>query len=150
MPGPMPVPTSLKILAGNPGKQKLNLDEPKPEQVAPKCPAHLDAVAKKEWKRLVPILARMRVLTEADGIQLALLCQTYSRLIAAQEELSKSSLLVTTGPGYVQQSPLIGIISNCTTQLVTLCREFGLSPASRVRLVADSEADSSSGPTLIR
>jgi P27 family predicted phage terminase small subunit len=92
----------------------------------------------------------MRVLTEADYITLGTLCQTYSRLIAAQEALSKSSLLVKTGSGYIQQSPLIGIISTSTQQLVTLCREFGLSPAARVRIAAEQEQSTSSGPTLIR
>jgi P27 family predicted phage terminase small subunit len=149
MPGPAPKPTALKLIEGNPGKRKLNTNEPKPANVPPKCPGHLDDVAKKEWKRLAPVLSRMRVLTEADGIVLSTLCQTYSRLIAAQEALSKSSLLVKTGSGYVQQSPLIGIISNCTAQLVTLCREFGLSPASRTRIAADQE-QARSGPTLIR
>jgi P27 family predicted phage terminase small subunit len=150
MPGPAPKPTALKLLEGNPGKRKLNTNEPKPKLVAPKCPGHLDEVAKKEWKRLVPVLLHMRVLSEADQIQLALLCQTYSRMIEAQEALSKSSLLIKTGSGYVQQSPLIGIISTCTQQLVTLCREFGLSPAARTKITADQQQATSTRPTLIR
>ena len=47
----------------------------------------------KEWRRLVPVLKRMRVLTEADGIALRNVCQTYSTLIQAQEKLTKQGIL---------------------------------------------------------
>lgn len=45
--GRKPKPTALKILEGNPGKRKLNAKEPTPLKKAPKCPAWLDAEAKK-------------------------------------------------------------------------------------------------------
>ena len=32
MPGPKPIPTQLKLLRGNPGKQKLTVDVMQPEQ----------------------------------------------------------------------------------------------------------------------
>jgi len=50
--GPKPKPTAIKILEGNPGKRPLNLNEPKPLQIAPECPDWLLAEAKKEWNRL--------------------------------------------------------------------------------------------------
>ena len=100
----------------------------------PKCPAHLDDEARREWRRLVPILERMRVLTEADGIALANLCQQYATLIKAQRLLQKSGLLFKTKSGYIQQSPLVGIISAAVDQVNKLCREFGLTPAARTRI----------------
>ena len=51
-PGPPPTPTNLKLLRGNPGKRKLNANEPDPEPAIPPCPSHLDKVAKKEWRRI--------------------------------------------------------------------------------------------------
>ena len=51
-PGPPPTPTNLKLLRGNPGKRKLNTNEPDPEPAIPPCPSHLDKVAKKEWRRV--------------------------------------------------------------------------------------------------
>lgn len=132
--GPIPKPTALKIVEGNPGKRPLNTREPKPRAVAPRCPSHLDAVAQKEWKRLVPVLLRMGVLTEADQIALANLCQTYSTMIAAQEQLSKSGILYKTQSGYIQQSPLLSIVNTCVDTINKLSREFGLTPSSRSRL----------------
>jgi P27 family predicted phage terminase small subunit len=136
MRGPSPAPSALKLLRGNPGRRPVNDREPKPNaERDPHCPDHLDETAKVEWSRLLPILRDMRVLTEADYIALALLCSTYSTLIKAQESLNKAGLLFKTPSGYVQQSPLIGIISNCTAQVNTLCREFGLTPSARTRIM---------------
>ena len=122
------------VLEGNPGKRALNPYEPQPAARPPRCPGYLDESAKREWRRLVPILSRMRVLTEADGIALASLCQQYALLQQAQIKLQKTGLLMKTKSGYIQQSPLVGIISAVVDQVNKLCREFGLTPAARTRI----------------
>jgi P27 family predicted phage terminase small subunit len=134
----------LRELEGNPGKRPLNPSEPQPERKRPKCPAHLDAEARREWRRLAPILERMRVLTEADEIALGNLCTQYATLIKAQRLLDKSGLLFKTRSGYVQQSPLVAIVASCVDQVNKLCREFGLTPASRTRIQAAPEDPRSS------
>lgn len=48
--GRKPKPTAVKVLEGNPGKRSLNTNEPKPQKKTPRCPAWLEAEAKKEWK----------------------------------------------------------------------------------------------------
>lgn len=142
--GPQPEPTALKLLKGNPGKRAVNTSEPKPAAKLPKCPDHLDEVARKEWKRLAPILSRMRVLTEADYITLAALCQTYSQWKAAQEQLNRAGVagMLYKGPtGYIQVSPMLTIARAAVDQLTKLCREFGLTPSSRSGIqVADGRA----------
>ena len=137
--GPAPKPTSLVVLEGNRGKRALNSREPKPRQTRPKVPDFLDEAARAEWKRLVGILARMRVLTEADGIALANLCQAYSTMVKAQEQLTHSGLLFKTKSGYVQQSPLLGIVNSQMEIIHRLCREFGLTPSARSRMLAAEE-----------
>jgi P27 family predicted phage terminase small subunit len=134
--GPAPEPTALKLHRGNPGKRPLNQWEPQPLPVAPTCPAHLDAEAKKEWRRLVKILMRMRVLTEADGMALASLCQARSTMVKAKQKLSETGILLKTPIGCVQQNPLISIVNSCTETVTRLSREFGLTPASRTRIHA--------------
>lgn len=132
--GPAPKPTAIKKLEGNPGKRKLNDNEPVPPSGRPICPDHLDDVARKEWSRLEIILTGMRVLTEADYIALGNLCQAYSIIQKAQRQLNKDGLLIVSKTGYAQQSPLLGIITAQTTIVNTLLREFGLTPSSRTRL----------------
>jgi P27 family predicted phage terminase small subunit len=137
--GPAPKPTAIKKAEGNPGKRKLNTQEPQPVPGAPECPDHLDAVAKKEWSRLSEILLAMKVLTEADYIALGNLCQAYSTLIDAQKHLNKGGILFKTPNGYVQQNPLLGIIRAQMNIVNGLVREFGLTPSSRTRIAVEEQ-----------
>jgi P27 family predicted phage terminase small subunit len=108
-------------------------------------PRHLDREARREWKRLVPILLSMRVLTISDGLELGNLCQAYSVLVQAHKAMEQagkgggSGLLMKTPSGYVQQSPLIGIINGQVDIINRISREFGLTPASRTRLSAPAD-----------
>ena len=145
--GPNPKPRALQVLEGNPGKRPLNPLEPQPPLRRPKCPDYLDEAAKKEWKRLVPVLEAMRVLTEADGIALGNLCMQYALLQEAQTKLRKTGLLMKTRSGFIQQSPLVAVVSSTVDQVNKLCREFGLTPAARTRIQV-APGDSASGDPL--
>lgn len=139
--GPPPKPTALKILAGNPGKRPLNPREPQPSAQAPRCPAWLPKEAKREWRRIVPELEAMRVLTRVDGDALTAYCQTYARWRAAEE------FLVQHGEVYplrdesgkvrcMQQFPQVSIARNLLLLLRAYQQEFGLTPAARTRVQA--------------
>jgi len=134
--GPVPKPTVVEIMEGRPGHRAINSREPQPRVTVPRCPEHLDDLAKKEWKRLAPVLLRMRVITEADGMSLANLCQTWSTLVKAQAKLNEMGILYKTPSGYIMQSPLLPIVNQCMDQITKLSREFGLTPASRSRIQA--------------
>lgn len=135
MRGPIGKPTAIEIAEGRPGKRAINHREPQPVAITPKMPKYLDARAKAEWRRLCPILKRMRVLTEADGIALGNLCMVVSRLEQAEAKLAQSGLLYKSPTSnYVMQSPLLNIVNTCIDQLNRLLAHFGLSPASRARL----------------
>ncbi|WP_187143427.1 phage terminase small subunit P27 family [Terriglobus albidus] len=131
----------MKIFEGNRSHRPLPDREPIPLAGAPEMPKHLTAAARREWRRLVPLLLSMRVLSESDGVALGILCQAYATLIEAQTLMVKtaakgshSGLLMKTGSGYVQQSPLLSII-NAQAEIVSRqLREFGLTPASRTRI----------------
>jgi P27 family predicted phage terminase small subunit len=108
----------------------------------PEMPGHLDREARREWKRQVPILLSMRILTTADGMALGNLCQAYSLLVQAHKAMRQatkgggSGLLMKTPSGYIQQSPLIGIINGQVEIINRISRDFGLTPSSRIRLEA--------------
>ena len=75
-------PTVLKLLAGNPGKRKVNRKEPKIAAGKIPIPAHLGAVARAEWRRLEKLLPRGLV-TPADRGTFAQYCQTWARVVEA-------------------------------------------------------------------
>lgn len=86
--GRPPKPTAVKELEGNPGKRPLNKNEPKPKQIAPKCPSWLEPDAKKEWRRLSKELETMGLLTQVDMAAFAGYCQAYARWKEAEEFIS--------------------------------------------------------------
>lgn len=147
--GPAPKPTAIKILEGNPGKQKLNKDEPKPELLSkvPNPPARLLPEAKKEWKRLAPAMVALGLLTEVDLSAFAELCQNYAYYLAADKEITAQGangpLVMQTAPsGYVQKHPLLGLRKQYYDTWRKALADFGLTPASRSRLaVATGDAD---------
>jgi P27 family predicted phage terminase small subunit len=126
-------PTALKILAGNPGKRPLPIGEPQPEREAPPCPRDLPKEARRQWKRLAPILGRMRVLTEADGLALEHLVRDLAQEREVTAELLRTKLLISQ-KGYVQINPLFHLQSELWKRISDGLREFGLTPAARTRI----------------
>jgi P27 family predicted phage terminase small subunit len=78
--GAKPQSTALKILRGNPGKRKLNLEEPSYVEGAPTKPSWLDAAASEEWQRLTQVMGEAHLLTTADAGVLLSCCLAYSQL----------------------------------------------------------------------
>ena len=135
--GRKPKPTAIKQLEGNPGKRQLNTSEPKPKQKAPTCPKWLDDEAKKEWKRLAKQMEQLGILTEVDMAAFAGYCQSYARWKEAEEFISKHGAIVKTPSGYWQQVPQVSIAQQYLKDMHKFAEQFGLTPASRSRIVAD-------------
>lgn len=144
--GRKPKPTALKVLEGNPGKRQLNVVEPKPRNKAPKCPAWLDAEAKKEWRSLAKQLEELGVLTQVDMAAFAGYCEAYSRWKEAEEFISKHGTIVKTPSGYWQQVPQVSIAQTYLKIMIKFCEQFGLTPSSRSRIVPDKNADEGEDP----
>ncbi len=132
--GPPPQPTALKLAAGNPGHRPLNQSEPKPEAVTPTCPPHLSRAAKAEWKRIVPELEKLGLLTRIDRAALAAYCGSWARWVQAEKKLDKGNLVVIAPNGYETPSAWFTISRTAADQMRKFLVEFGLTPSSRSRL----------------
>ena len=128
----------MKVLEGNPGKRPLNLFEPVPEEKMPECPEWLEKEAKEEWDRLAVPMFRLGLLTELDMAAFASYCQAYARWKEAEEFISQHGSIVRTPSGYWQQVPQVSIAQTYMKQMGKFATEFGLTPASRSRLIADA------------
>lgn len=147
--GPPAKPTALKLLQGNPGKRPLNQHEPKPKAGTPRCPEWLHVEAKACWKRLVPQLNDMGVVTLIDADALANYCDTWSRWKRAILFLQKNGDVYTVKDEagkvkYIQQLPQVAIARNLLAVLNRYQQEFGLTPAARSRIAVTDE-DASPG-----
>ena len=83
--GRRPMPTKLKLLAGNPGKRRLDEHEPEPASRLPEPPDHLSDEAKREWSRVGELLLDLGLVSELDRAALALYCQARARWVEAEE-----------------------------------------------------------------
>ena len=150
MPNP-PVPTALRKLRGNPGKRRLNHEEPVLPRLVSVPPPELTGEALEEWQRLAPMLAQSGVLTEADVRQLSLYCVEVQTWKEAHRRCLEFGLVVKT-PGkvvvaadgtrtetgaYMVQSPYLPIRNRAVDLMVRLAGTLGLEPACRTRLKAE-------------
>lgn len=144
--GRKPKPTAIKELEGNPGKRQLNQNEPKPKKNAPKCPTWLDAEAKKEWKRISKQLEELGILTEVDMAAFAGYCQTYSRWKDSEEFITKHGPIYKSPNGQVMQVPYVSIAQTYLKIMIKLCEQFGMTPSSRSRIVAEKNGYDTDDP----
>ena len=145
-----PKPTALRLIEGNPSRRPLNKDEPKPAPVTPKCPRHLNAAAKAEWKRTAKKLHKLGLLTEIDRPQLALYCQAWGRWIEAEDALKEHGTIVKApNTGWPIQSPYLAVANKAMEQMQRALSEFGMSPASRARVQAAGASRDEEGADLL-
>lgn len=139
--GPRPKPTILKKLAGNPGKRKLNDEEPEPEELAemPAPPAWLLPVAVQVWHEEGPKLRKMGLLTEPDLVPFACYCQCCARYLEAEAWMAENGTCMTLRNDkgevkYSQTVPRFGLAVKMLEKMLRYQQEFGMTPSARTGL----------------
>lgn len=155
--GRRPVPASLRSLTGA-RTRPHHRGEPDYEAVAPAMPEHVaaDPLAAERWAVLVDRLSRVRVLTEAHGEMLALLCAAWADLIRAREELARMEYaqfivehrMTATGEEILTRkiNPLFSRIEKLSYQVARFLGEFGLTPMTAAKVAARSAAEADVDP----
>jgi P27 family predicted phage terminase small subunit len=133
-------PTRIRILKGNPRQHALPKHEPKPKEIekAPKAPSHLSELAVVEWKRVCGILSKVRVITEADLQALAIYCASYAQYVEATEKLREEGMTYIDNHGFPKINPYFNIARQILPEIIKLMMQFGLTPASRPKIIAES------------
>lgn len=134
MSGPSPKPTNLKLLQGNPGKRRLNTNEPKPPVAVLPVPDHLSDGAKAEWKGMSKILAQLGLLTAIDGTAFEGYCTVVARWREAEDALKKTGPVVKSPSGYPMLSPYYTVANQSLMQMRAYLTEFGMTPSARSRI----------------
>lgn len=141
--GRPPKPTKLKILTGNPGKRPLNDREPMPAVEAPKMPAWLSRRAKDEWRRIVPILLNLGLLTRVDLAALVGYCQSFAEVEEATRILNREGRIIerdiySRNGDWVgtakELHPAVKLQHEASNRVKAFLTEFGLSPMTRTRV----------------
>jgi len=142
--GRKPIPTAIKILAGNPGKRPLNGQEPDFKKSA-ECPGWLDEYGREEWFLVAAELSRLGMLTQVDRSALAAYCAACSLLRKAQKEIDRHGITTTEIQfdkegneigSIIRKNPAVNIIKDAMATIKSFVSEFGFTPSSRTKVKA--------------
>ena len=134
MRGRKPKPTRIKMLSRNTGKRPLPKDELKPPPEVPRPPSILQGLARKEWRRIAPLLYDAGLLTKIDATMLAAYCQVYARWCEAELEIRRTGTVIKSSKGQPMVSPFLKVANVSLQQMTRMLAEFGMSPSSRSRV----------------
>lgn len=141
MKGRKPLPTKVHELNGNPSKLRLDKrNEPQPQARELSCPAWLDKEAKKVWQRNEPELTRLRVLTILDQDAFTAYCQAFSRWKRAEKAIQDSFSYEFSDKNFKTKrttKPEVQIARDAWNQVKAMEAEFGMTPSSRSRIMAE-------------
>jgi P27 family predicted phage terminase small subunit len=132
--GPAPKPTRLRVLEGNRSHRPLPVGEPKPRPFLPRPPAYLRGEARTYFQQQARRLYDLRMLTELDVQTLVMAAKLWQRWLQAEESVERS---LQASSRLIRSKVLIA--AKYAGLYSRLASEFGMSPASRVRLATGHE-----------
>lgn len=133
--GRRPKPVAKKRLAGNPGKRKLNRDEPDFSLVSNvECPEWMGEHGRQLWEVVVPDLCREKVLAATDIQNLEVYCSAYQRFREAEAHIAEHGIVVPGASGGLIKNPAVTVKNEAVKQMASYGGMLGLDPSSRQRL----------------
>lgn len=138
--GPPKQPTAIRLLRGNPSKERITTSEPKPAAGVPSKPAALSVAAGVVWDETIAILAGVPgLLTPVDGPTVELFARTLARYRELESfiEAHGPVLVMRDDKGavkYAQPAPQASLAAKLLPQLRGLAAELGLNPSARARI----------------
>src|SRR5262245_61772332 len=107
--------------------------DPTPAEPIIEPPAELGPVARREWDRLIPHLAKTGVLTEYDRGPLAIYCVAFAIWLEAIEAIQKYGAMIKSPNGFPIQSPYLATANKQAEITLKVAADYGFTPASRDR-----------------
>jgi len=134
MKGRKPKPTHLKLVAGNPGKRRLNENEPHPEGELSDPPEWLTPEQKEGWRYAIEH-APPGLLKRLDRSALTVWVVAEDLHRQATQAVARFGL-ITRSPkqGEPMQNPYLPIINKQAQIMMKAAAELGFTPSSRSRV----------------
>ena len=151
MAGRTPKPTSLKLVAGNPGKRALNKQEPDPDYLQDlTAPEWLKPAARTVWDEMAPQACKAKLLTEVDVQTFAMGCVAMAEYrkasdrvdadgaIKIKKTIDKEGNEVDAGE---YMNPWAGAQSMYFKQAMAAFTQFGMTPRARTGIAVQPQGD---------
>ena len=129
---------------GNPGKRRLNKQEPKPESDGIEPPNWVTGISREKWDNVVPKLIGMGVMTNADVDTIARYCTMHEQFVKYLDQCRRGLdvLVIRDDKGkvkYMQSTPAATMLNKLATSMLRIEQEFGLTPSARTGIVATKQ-----------
>ena len=142
-----PKPTALKKLEGTYRKDRGVENEIQPTiEVNLQAPDDLNEWGQKYWIDIMSEYGKLGLITKVDVGALHSVCYWFGLMCEAQDIVSAKGLEVeiervsAKGERYMntETNPMIAVADKAFKNYLSICREFGLTPASRTKISAPS------------
>lgn len=105
----------------------------------PPVPKDMTDEAKKEWRRVMPVLVERRVLSQADIHAVERFCEATGDIRIARAAIDRDGAYVENRLGELKRHPAFATLREATAESRRWAAELGLSPASRSRAGAHED-----------
>lgn len=116
--------------------EKRKKNEPKIKSAYLKCPSHLSAEAKKEWKRIVKLYKELDrpIVTDLDINALEIYCEAIVTYRKAMDKVRETSeVYVSKGENKPKKNPWLTVANEAAIQIKKYGEILLLDPVSRAR-----------------
>ncbi len=142
-PGPKPLPSHVKVQRGNPGKRSdpgQTEDAIQAPQRKLRAPKGLNKRQQKHWRDLAHQFHQLQLTTDLDIGAMRLLVDAWERYLQANEAVNQYGLVVQGHNGVPMQSPYLQVANKAHADVLSMLREFGMTPSSRSRVTQAAQA----------
>lgn len=110
-----------------------------PVRKVPTPPKDMTGEAKKEWRRVMPVLVERRVLSGADIAAVERYCEATGDISIARAAIALDGAYVPNRLGELKRHPAFATLRESTAEARRWAAELGLTPASRSRAGAHED-----------
>lgn len=115
-----------------------------PVRKVPAPPKEMTPEAKKEWRRVMPVLVDRRVLSAADLAAVERYCDATGDIAIARARIRLDGDYVENRLGELKRHPAFATLRESTAEARRWAAELGLTPASRSRVEIGESDDADS------
>jgi len=147
-------PTQMKLIQGTFRPDRAMANEPQPETGIPTRPTWLGKVvpwgreAIREWDRVAPHLADLKLLSEIDRANLVAYCDAFGRFWYYRRRVAEVGDVQVTETGYRAQNPEMSYMTQALKDLHKFGALFGMSPSDRTRISVPEKKEGSGNAFL--
>lgn len=108
---------------------------------APEAPEFLGEAERGWWKTVVGYLTKQGTIAKVDGVAVAMFCSALVEYIEADRDIKENGSYGRTDKGYEYLRPAVGVRSKAWDKILKMCRQFGMTAASRKAILQKSKSE---------